>query len=81
MVASGLVPELTAKAARTAASSAGAKVVKTYSFEISRKEAEEIEQISPDLILLCGGTDGGNRETVIHNARGYLPSKATLPSW
>lgn len=69
MVDSGLVPELTAKAARTAASSAGAKVVKTYSFEISRKEAEEIEQIAPDLILLCGGTDGGNRETVINNAR------------
>lgn len=69
MVASGLVPDLTAKAARTAASSAGAKVVKTYSFEISRKEAEEIEQIAPDLILLCGGTDGGNRETVINNAR------------
>lgn len=69
MIASGLVPELTAKAARTAASSAGAKVVKTYSFEISRKEAEEIEQIAPDLILLCGGTDGGNRETVINNAK------------
>lgn len=44
-------------------------MVKTYSFEISRKEAEEIEQIAPDLILLCGGTDGGNRETVINNAR------------
>lgn len=69
MIASGLVPELTAKAARTAASSAGAKVVKTYSFEISLKEAEEIEQIAPDLILLCGGTDGGNRETVINNAK------------
>lgn len=69
MVASGLVPELTAKAARTAASSAGAKVVKTYSFEISGKEAKEIEEISPDIILLCGGTDGGNRETVINNAR------------
>lgn len=68
MVASGLVPDLTAKAARTAASSAGAKVVRTYSFEISRKEAEEIEQICPDLILLCGGTDGGNKETVIQNA-------------
>lgn len=69
MIASGLVPELTAKAARTAASSAGAKVVKTYSFEISLKEAEEIEKIAPDLILLCGGTDGGNRETVINNAK------------
>lgn len=69
MVASGLVPELTAKAARTAASSAGAKVVKTYSFEISQKEAKEIEQIAPDLILLCGGTDGGNKETLISNAK------------
>ena len=69
MIASGLVPELTAKAARTTASSAGAKVVKTYSFEISLKEAEEIEKIAPDLILLCGGTDGGNRETVINNAK------------
>ena len=35
MVALGLVPELTSKAARLAASSAGAKVVKTYAFEIS----------------------------------------------
>ena len=32
MVALGLVPELTAKAAKMAASSAGAKVVKTYAF-------------------------------------------------
>jgi uncharacterized protein (TIGR01319 family) len=38
MVALGLVPELTAKAARLAASSAGAKVIRTYSFEISRME-------------------------------------------
>ena len=42
MVALGLVPELTAKAARMAASSAGAKVVKTYSFEISKAEQDEI---------------------------------------
>ena len=69
MIASGLVPELTAKAAKMAASSAGAKVVKTYSFEISQREAKEIGEIAPDLILLCGGTDGGNKETIIHNAQ------------
>jgi uncharacterized protein (TIGR01319 family) len=69
MVALGLVPELTAKAARLAASSAGAKVVKTYSFEISMAEQMEIEKISPDLILLCGGTDGGNREVITFNAK------------
>lgn len=38
MVSLGLVPELTAKAAKLAAASAGAKVVKTYAFEISQAE-------------------------------------------
>lgn len=69
MVALGLVPELTAKAARLAASSAGAKVIKTYSFEISYMEQEEIYNINPDIILLCGGTDGGNKEVITANAR------------
>ena len=55
MVALGLVPELTAKAAKMAASSAGAKVIKTYSFEISQQEQNEIYDIDPDLVLLCGG--------------------------
>lgn len=68
MIALGLVPELTAKAARMAASSAGAKVIKTYAFEISKKEQDEIYSINPDLILLCGGTDGGNKEVIIANA-------------
>ena len=36
MVALGLVPDLTAKAARTAASNAGAKVMQTFAYEISK---------------------------------------------
>ena len=69
MVALGLVPELTSKAAKMAASSAGAKVVKTYAFEISKAEQDEIYNIDPDLVLLCGGTDGGNKEVIISNAK------------
>ncbi|POY36624.1 DNA mismatch repair protein MutL [Solitalea longa] len=69
MVALGLVPELTSKAAKLAASSAGAKVVKTYAFEISTEEQAEIYNINPDLVLLCGGTDGGNKEVILANAR------------
>lgn len=69
MVALGLVPELTAKAAKLAAASAGAKVVKTYAFEISQSEQNEIVEIDPDLVLLCGGTDGGNKEVILANAR------------
>ncbi|MCL2374532.1 MAG: methylaspartate mutase accessory protein GlmL [Treponema sp.] len=69
MIAVGLVPDLTAKAARMAASSAGAKVTDTFSYELSAHEQEEIQRAAPDILLLCGGTDGGNREVIIHNAR------------
>lgn len=69
MVALGLVPDLTAKAARTAAANAGAKVAKTFAYEISKHECDEIQAIRPDLILLCGGTDGGNKEVILANAK------------
>ena len=69
MVAIGLVPELTSKAAKLAASSAGAKVVKSYAFELSSNEQKEIQNIDADLILLSGGTDGGNKEVIIQNAK------------
>lgn len=69
MVAVGLVPDLTAEAAKRAALSAGAKVLKTYSYELSGREAEEINRIKPDIILLSGGTDGGNKTVIQHNAK------------
>ena len=69
MVCIGLVPEYTTEAGRLAALGAGAKVVATYSYELSRGETEEISTISPDIILLTGGTDGGNKNIICHNAR------------
>jgi uncharacterized protein (TIGR01319 family) len=69
MVCIGFVPELTSKAANMAALGAGAKVVGLYSYELTRREISEIESISPDIILLCGGTDGGDDQVIVHNAR------------
>lgn len=68
MVSSGLVPDLTAKASRLAAASAGAKVVQTYAYELTEKEAQEIQAIKPDIMLLSGGIDGGNKQVLLHNA-------------
>jgi len=68
MLGSGLVPELTAKAAKEAALGAGAKVLKIYSYELTEDDLEEIKEISPDIFLLTGGTDGGNKDTIIANA-------------
>ncbi|MCL2574126.1 MAG: methylaspartate mutase accessory protein GlmL [Defluviitaleaceae bacterium] len=68
MISSGLVPDLTAKASRLAAASAGAKVVKTYAYELTDAESEEITAIAPDIMLLSGGIDGGNKRVLLHNA-------------
>jgi len=69
MVTSGLVPELTGEAARMASLGAGAKVVGVYAFQLTEDDLEEIRQTKPDIFLLVGGTDGGNTECILHNAR------------
>lgn len=79
MVAIGLVPELTAEAAKKAALGAGARVIKTYSYELNSREMEEIKNTSVDIILLAGGTDGGNKECIIHNARLIVEHKIDKP--
>ena len=68
MAAIGLVPELTAEAAKRAALGAGAKITGVYAYQLTRKELEEIEGGGLDLVLLAGGTDGGEQETIISNA-------------
>lgn len=68
IVAIGLVPDLTAEAAKRAALGAGARVEKTYSFELNNDELEEIKNSNADMILLAGGTDGGNSRCITHNA-------------
>jgi uncharacterized protein (TIGR01319 family) len=69
MVCIGFVPELTSQAANHAALGAGAKVVGLYSFKLTGQEINEIEKIAPDILLLSGGTDGGDEAVIIHNAK------------
>ena len=76
MVTSGLVPELTGEAAKLASLGAGAKVVGIYAFQLTEDDLEEIRAAKPDIFLLVGGTDGGNTECILHNAK----MLATLPA-
>ncbi len=69
MIAVGLVPDLTVQAARLATANAGAKILKTYAYELSRDEVAEIAAAKPDMILLSGGIDGGNKDVILHNGR------------
>jgi uncharacterized protein (TIGR01319 family) len=72
----GLVPGLTVEAAKTAALGAGAKLTGSWSFKLSEQAIAEIEGLGPDIILLTGGTDGGDSATLLHNAR--LLARAAL---
>ena len=79
MVTSGLVPELTGEAAKLASLGAGAKVVGVYAFQLTEDDLEEINGLSPDIFLLVGGTDGGNTECILHNAKMIASMKPSFP--
>ena len=79
MIASGLVPELTAEAAKCASLGAGAKVIRTYSFELTEDDAAEIVAEKPDIFLLVGGTDGGNKACILNNAHMLAEAGGDFP--
>lgn len=80
VVCVGLVPEYTTEAGRRAALGAGAKIVGSYSYELSESELREIEELAPDIVLLTGGTDGGNKKVIIHNASMLARTSARVPN-
>ena len=79
IVAVGLVPELTVKAAREAALGAGARVLSAYAYTLNRDEIAEINSLQPDLLLLAGGTDGGDRKIILENAASIAASGMAVP--
>ena len=79
MVTSGLVPELTGEAAKMASLGAGAKVVGIYAFQLTEDDLEDIQAAKPDIFLLVGGTDGGNTECILHNAKMLASIQPAFP--
>ena len=79
MVTSGLVPELTGEAAKLASLGAGAKVVGVYAFQLTEDDLDDIRASAPDIFLLVGGTDGGNTECILHNAKMIASMNPTFP--
>src|SRR5262249_34053785 len=60
IVAVGLVRNLTAEAARRAALGAGGKIIATFAGPLTRSDTAELRALAPDLIVLAGGTNGGD---------------------
>jgi uncharacterized protein (TIGR01319 family) len=79
MVVAGLVPGLTVEAANAAALGAGAKVVGAYGFKLDKADIAEITALAPDMILLTGGTEGGDQATISHNAAMFAEAPLSVP--
>ncbi len=79
VTAIGLVKKLTVEAAKRAALGAGAKVEYAYSNFLTVDEVEEIKTSDTDIILLAGGTDGGNSDSILHNAKMLAEAKIKVP--
>ncbi|MCT4595138.1 MAG: GlmL-related ornithine degradation protein [Anaeromicrobium sp.] len=68
MTVHGLVYDMTAKAAKEAALGAGAIIHKVTAGKLRRTDIKAIKDINPNLILIAGGVDYGERDTAIYNA-------------
>ena len=64
----GLTTRMTAMAAREAALGAGAVVKYQTAGRLRDSDLARIAEADPNLILLAGGVEGGDIETVLHNA-------------
>lgn len=68
MTVHGLVYDMTARAAKEAALGAGGIIHYVTAGKLRRTDIAKIKEINPNLILIAGGVDYGERDTAIDNA-------------
>lgn len=77
MAVVGLTQSLSIRAGKSASFCAGAKIVCSMTGALSESNLEQLEGSGAEILLLCGGYEGGNSRGVIHNAT--VLSRARLP--
>ncbi|MCK4871115.1 MAG: glutamate mutase L [Phycisphaerales bacterium] len=78
MMVAGVIAEMTAASAKRAALGAGAIVMDVIASNDKRRPHEQIQRIRelrPDMILISGGTDGGDTKHVVAIAELIAPAK------
>lgn len=68
MTVHGLTPSMTARAAREASLGAGGLVKMVTAGELSKFDLTEIREINPNIVLLAGGVDFGEKNVTLKNA-------------
>jgi uncharacterized protein (TIGR01319 family) len=75
----GYEREVTAQAGQRVGLSAGARVSHVTSGPLSGADVKALRDSRPDLVLLVGGTDGGNADVLLHNAARLAKARISAP--
>ena len=70
---------VTAEAGHRVGLSAGARVVHVAAGVMTAADVAALDAVRPDVVLLVGGTDGGNSEVLVHNAGRLAESARRVP--
>ncbi len=68
MTVHGLVYDMTVKAAKEAALGAGANIKYITAGKLRNSDLERLKKINPNIILIAGGVDYGERNTALYNS-------------
>ncbi|QAT40257.1 GlmL-related ornithine degradation protein [Clostridium sp. JN-9] len=75
----GLMEDMTVKAAKEAALGAGGNIKMITAGRIRNSDLKKIKEINPNLIIIAGGTDYGERDTSLYNAEKIHDARLGIP--
>jgi len=64
----GLVYDMTVRAAKEAALGAGANIKYVTAGKLRKSDLRKIKEVNPNIILIAGGVDYGERDTALYNS-------------
>lgn len=79
MTVHGLVHDMTVKAAKEAALGAGAVLRNVTAGRLRASDLRRIQEIQPNIIMIAGGLDYGERETALENAEKIRSLNLPIP--
>ncbi len=79
MTVHGLVYDMTVRAAKEAALGAGGIIKMITSGKMRRTDLKKIHEIKPNIILVAGGVDYGERDTALYNLEMILSMGLNIP--
>ena len=79
MTVHGLVYDMTARAAKEAALGAGAIIKLVSSGLLRPADLDDLQKIRPNIIMIAGGVDHGERDTALANAKSIRRLDMSIP--